>query len=164
MHPELCDLVPEFRKNGGMHLDWEAGIPHRAGANTYTLTGTTDRASFAGLSADEVERHRGELLYPNLMFSVASDHAVAFILWPLAPDRTMIETQFLFHPDEICRDSFDPADAVDFWDMVNRQDWAVCERVQRGIGAQVHRHGIYSPMEDMSLDIRRYVADRHRRS
>ena len=28
MHPELCDLVPVFRRGGG-DLDWDAGIPHR---------------------------------------------------------------------------------------------------------------------------------------
>ena len=161
VHPELCELVPEFRRNGGMHLDWEAGIPHREGATTYTLSGTTTRAYFPGLSAEEQVRHKGELLYPNLMLSVSSDHAAAFILWPEAVDRTRIECRFLFHPDEMARADFDPSDAVDFWDLVNRQDWAVCERVQRGMAARVHDHGYYSPMEDYSLDIRRYIARCH---
>lgn len=160
VHPELCALVPEFRKDGGVHLDWELGIPHREGATTYTMSGTTSRAPFPGLSDQEKVRHKGELIYPNLMLSVASDHAAAFLLWPEAADRTRVECRFLFHPDEIARPDFDPADAVDFWDLVNRQDWAVCERVQRGMAALVHHQGYYSPMEDASLDIRRYVADR----
>jgi glycine betaine catabolism A len=160
VHPELCDLVPEFRRAGGMHLDWEAGIPHRAGATTYTLTGTTSRAFFPGLSEEEQIRHKGELIYPNLMLSVSSDHAAAFILWPEAADLTRIECRFLFHKDEIARADFDPADAVDFWDLVNRQDWAVCERVQRGMDTRAQDHFHYSPMEDYSLDIRRYIAAR----
>jgi Rieske 2Fe-2S family protein len=164
VHPELCDLVPEFRRDGGMHLDWEAGIPHRDGATTYTATGTTARAAFPGLSDEEKVRHKGELIYPNLMLSVSSDHAAAFVLWPEAVDRTRIECRFLFHKDEIARADFDPSDAVDFWDMVNRQDWAVCERVQRGMSARVHDYGYYSPMEDYSLDIRRYIADRQDRA
>jgi Rieske 2Fe-2S family protein len=52
------------------------------------------------------------------------------------------------------------SDAVDFWDLVNRQDWTVCESVQNGIRARVHSHGYYAPMEDWNLDIRRYVTDR----
>lgn len=160
VHPELCEVVPEFRRNGGMHLDWEAGIPHREGATTYTASGTTARDFFPGLTAEEQIRHKGELIYPNLMFSVSSDHAAAFILWPLAVDRTRVECRFLFHRDEMAKPGFDPSDAVDFWDLVNRQDWAVCERVQRGIAARVHKHGYYSPLEDYSLDIRRYIADR----
>ena len=160
VHPELCEVVPEFRQNGGMHLDWEAGIPHREGATTYTASGTTSRDFFPGLTPEEQVHHKGELIYPNLMFSVSSDHAAAFILWPLAVDLTRVECRFLFHRDEMAKPGFDPADAVDFWDLVNRQDWAVCERVQRGIAARVHAHGYYSPLEDYSLDIRRYIADR----
>jgi glycine betaine catabolism A len=160
VHPELCEIVPEFRKDGGFHLDWELGIPHRDGATTYTASGTTARAVFPGLSEEEKIRHKGELIYPNLMFSVASDHAAAFLLWPLAPDRTRIECRFLFHKDEMDKADFDPADAVDFWDLVNRQDWAVCERVQRGISSRIHEHGWYLGIEDYSLDIRRYIAAR----
>lgn len=163
VHPELCEVVPEFRKNGGIHLNWEQGIPHREGATTYTMSGTTTRATFPGLSEEEKVRHKGELIYPNLMFSVSSDHAAAFILWPQAEDRTHLECRFLFHKDEMAKPDFDPSDAVDFWDLVNRQDWAVCERVQRGMSARVHEHGYYSPLEDYSLDIRRYVADRQDR-
>lgn len=160
VHPELCEIVPEFRKDGGIHLDWELGIPHREGATTYTASGTTTRATFPGLSEEEKIRHKGELIYPNLMFSLSSDHAAAFLLWPVAPDHTRIECRFLFHKDEMARPGFDAADAVEFWDLVNRQDWAVCERVQRGISSRAHGHGWYLPIEDYSLDIRRYIAQR----
>jgi Rieske 2Fe-2S family protein len=160
VHPELCEIVPEFRKDGGSHLDWELGVPHREGATTYTASGTTTRACFPGLSAEEQVRHKGELIYPNLMFSLSSDHAAAFLLWPLAVDRTRIECRFLFHKDEMAKADFDPADAVDFWDLVSRQDWAVCERVQRGIASRIHKHGWYLGIEDYSLDIRRYIAAR----
>ena len=158
VHPELCEIVPAFRNRGGIDLDWEAGIPHREGAVTYTASGTTVRAPFPGLSEEEKVRHKGELLYPNLMLSVSCDHAAAFVLWPIAADRTVIECRFLFHRDEMALPTFDPSDAVDFWDLVNRQDWAVCERVQSGIAASVHTHGYYAPIEDLSLDIRRYVS------
>ena len=57
-------------------------------------------------------------------------------------------------------ESVDVSGAVEFWDITNRQDWAICESVQRGIAARPHHHGYYAPMEDYSLDIRRYVAER----
>ncbi len=101
-------------------------------------------------------RHKGELVYPNLMFSVSADHCAAFVLKPTAADRTLIECRFLFHEEEMARPDFDPADAVDFWHLVNRQDWFVCERVQAGMASRVHDHGYYAPLEDYSLDIRRY--------
>ena len=48
-------------------------------------------------------------------------------LEPLAADRTAVECQWLFDPDAVGRDGFDPSYAVDFWDITNRQDWAACE-------------------------------------
>ncbi len=158
VHPELCAVVPVFRSNGGMDLDWDDGVPHREGAWTYTFTGTTNRKPFDGLSETEKVRHKGELIYPNLLLSMSAEHGAAFILWPLAADRTRIEVRFLFDPEEMARDDFDPSDAVDFWDITNKQDWAICERVQQGVSSMSHDHGYYAPMEDESLDIRRYVA------
>jgi Rieske 2Fe-2S family protein len=160
VHPELCAVVPAFREAGGAGLEWARGIPHREGAYTFTSSGTTARRAFPGLDADEQVRHKGELVYPNLFLSVACDHIAAFILQPRSPERTDIACHFLFETHEIDKAAFDPSDAVDFWDLVNRQDWTVCEAVQNGIRARVHAYGYYAPMEDWALDIRRYVAER----
>jgi glycine betaine catabolism A len=160
VHPELCEVVPAFRQQGGAQLDWERGIPHRDGATTFTFTGTTTRAPFPGLNEDEKLRHKGELLYPNFMLSLAADHVAAFLLWPKSAHETRITCDFLFHPDEMCKPGFSPNDAVEFWDLVNRQDWEICKRVQQGMNSRVHQFGYYAPMEDLSADIRRYVTER----
>jgi Rieske 2Fe-2S family protein len=67
---------------------------------------------------------------------------------------------FLFHPDETARPGFDPRDAVDFWDLVNRQDWTVCERVQLGMQSRAFRFGYLAPMESLSGDIRTYLREK----
>jgi Rieske 2Fe-2S family protein len=160
VHPELCDVVPAFKQQGGAALEWERGIPHKEGAVTFTWTGKTNRAAFPGLDDDEKVRHKGELIYPNMMLSLACEHVAAFTLWPKAPDRTAVICDFLFHPEEMKKTDFAPGDAIEFWDLVNRQDWEICKRVQQGVQARVHEFGYYAPMEDMSLDIRRYVMER----
>jgi glycine betaine catabolism A len=160
VHPELCAVVPSFKEAGGANLDWSRGIPHRDGAVTFTHSGKTTRRAFPGLSQDEQTRHKGEVIYPNLFVSLACDHAAVFILFPKGAERTDILCHFLFEPHEIAKDDFDPSDAVEFWDITNRQDWSICESVQRGMHSRVHAHGYYSPMEDFSLDIRRYVRAR----
>jgi Rieske 2Fe-2S family protein len=160
VHPELCKVVPAFKEHGGAALDWERGIPHREGAFTFTLSGTTGRSPFPGLSEDEKMRHKGELIYPNFMLSLSADHVAAFCLWPRGPDSTTVLCDFLFHPDEMEKRDFNPSDAIEFWDMVNRQDWEICERVQQGMRSRAFRFGYYAPMEDASLDIRRYIAEK----
>ena len=159
VHPELCRLVPSFA-GGGDHLDWEAGIPHREGAWTFTTTGTTSRAPLPGLDDDERTRHKGDLVYPNLMVSASADHVAAFVLLPHAPDRTSVECSLLFARDAVGAADFDPSDAGELWDLVNQQDWAVCESVQRGMSSRSYRHGWFAPMEDDSLDIRRWLLPR----
>ncbi|MBV8639442.1 MAG: aromatic ring-hydroxylating dioxygenase subunit alpha [Candidatus Eremiobacteraeota bacterium] len=158
VHPELCRVVPAFKDHGGANLDWERGIPHRDGATTFTFSGTTARAPFPGLDDDERTRHKGELIYPNFLLSLSADHVAAFEVQPLDVDRTRVICTFLFHPDAMAAPSFDPTDAVDFWDVVNRQDWRICEAVQAGMHSRYFHHGFYAPMEDASLDIRRYIA------
>ncbi|MGA8099356.1 MAG: SRPBCC family protein, partial [Candidatus Cybelea sp.] len=160
VHPELCRVVPAFKREGGAQLDWDRGIPHRDGAWTFTASGTSDRSPFATLSEDERVRHKGELIYPNFMLSLAADHVAAFSLWPKGPAATTIVCDFLFHPNETNKLEFDPGDVVNFWDLVNEQDWRICENVQAGMQSRAFHHGYYAPMEDASLDIRRYIASR----
>ncbi|HKA95399.1 MAG TPA: aromatic ring-hydroxylating dioxygenase subunit alpha [Streptosporangiaceae bacterium] len=160
VHPELCDLIPAFRRGGGGDLDWDAGIAHREGTYTFTLTGTTRRAPFPGLSESDITRHRGELVLPNLMLSLSADHVAAFTLWPHDAGHTTVLCDFLFHPAEIARDDFDASDAVEFWDLVNRQDWSICEQVQDGMRSRMFTAGYLAPMEQPSADVGRYVAGR----
>jgi glycine betaine catabolism A len=159
VHPELCELIPAFRQGGG-DLDWEAGIPHREGTYTFTRTGTTRRAPFPGLRESDIARHRGELILPNLMLSLSADHVAAFTVWPHDAGHTTVLCDFLFHPAEIARGDFDPSDAVEFWDLVNRQDWSICEQVQDGMRSRMFTAGYLAPMEQPSADVGRYVARR----
>jgi glycine betaine catabolism A len=160
VHPELCRIVPAFKRHGGADLDWENGIPHRDGAWTFTADGTSIRAPFATLSEEEKVRHKGELIYPNFMLSLAAEHVAAFSLWPNDPASTTVVCDLLFHPDEMAKPSFDASDVADFWELVNNQDWRICESVQQGMRSKEFDFGYYAPMEDASLDIRRYVAAR----
>ncbi len=159
VHPELTRLVPSFG-GGGARLEWEHGIPHRDGAWTFTRTGTTNRRAFPGLDEAERTRHKGELVYPNLWLSCAADHVAAFVCWPLDTAHTRVRCDLLFEPEAIAADDFDPSDAGELWDLVNRQDWVVCESVQRGMSSRAYQQGWFAPMEDASADIRRWLLPR----
>jgi Rieske 2Fe-2S family protein len=64
---------------------------------------------------------------------------------PLAPGRTWVECSWLTLPS--AAGSGAPG-AVEFWDITNRQDWAACESVQRGLESPHFRPGPFAPRED----------------
>jgi Rieske 2Fe-2S family protein len=159
VHPELTRLVPSFGA-GGQTLDWTDGVEHRDGAWTFTTTGVSGRCPFPDLDQHERTRHKGELVYPNLWLSCAAEHVAAFVSWPVATGRTRIRCDLLFEPEAVAAADFDPHDAGDLWDLVNRQDWAICESVQRGMSSRAYQQGWFAPMEDASADIRRWLLPR----
>jgi Rieske 2Fe-2S family protein len=58
----------------------------------------------------------------------------------------------------VARAEFDPSFAVDFWDLTNRQDWAACEGVQRGLASRGYRAGPFGEDEDAVATFVRLVA------
>ena len=61
------------------------------------------------------------------------------------------------------REGFDGSDAVEFWDLVNRQDWEVCELAQLGIGSRRLHPGRYTEVESTVHDFDRMVAEAYLR-
>ena len=147
VHPELCDLVPLYRR-GVVDASGSDDVAYfREGACTFTLTGTTRRPFLSGLDDEEKRKYDGEMIYPTLMLNLFPDYAQYRALWPLAPARTLVVTEWLFEPSTMARDDFDPQDAIEFINRIARQDWEVCELVQKGVASRAHRHGVYVPQE-----------------
>ena len=69
------------------------------------------------------------------------DHVIVHRLWPEGPDATRVACDWLFHPDTMALPDFDPEDAVALFNLVNRQDWEVCELVQAGVRSRAFRDG-----------------------
>ncbi len=58
-------------------------------------------------------------------------------------------------------DGFDPQDAVNFWDQVNREDWGVCRITQLGMQSSGFEPGRYTSQEDHVHLFDVMVADRY---
>jgi Rieske 2Fe-2S family protein len=90
-------------------------------------------------------------IFPNMLLSLHPDYVMVHQLWPHSPERTLILCDWFFHPDAagITDPSYNPDDAIEFWDMVNRQDWHVCELSQQGISSRAYEPGPYSARESI---------------
>jgi Rieske 2Fe-2S family protein len=87
-------------------------------------------------------------IFPNILLSLHPDYVMTHRMIPLAADRTRIECTWAFAPEAVSQPDFDPGYAVEFWDITNRQDWAACESVQRGLTSPHSRPGPLNPTED----------------
>jgi Rieske 2Fe-2S family protein len=123
----------------------------REGASTMALANgnghTNGRPPIDGLSERDLETVLYFALFPNALVSLHPDYVMLHTLWPREPGRTEVICEWFFEPETISRDDFDGSDAVDFWDMVNRQDWHVCELAQKGVRTRGYTAGRYSAEE-----------------
>jgi Rieske 2Fe-2S family protein len=88
-------------------------------------------------------------IFPNMLLSMHPEYVMVHQLWPQSPERTLIVCDWFFHPDAFVRPDFKPKDAIEFWDVTNKQDWHVCELSQQGIGSRAYEPGPYSSRESI---------------
>ena len=97
-----------------------------------------------------------------MLVSLHPDCVMTHRITPVTAGRTAVECQWLFAPEAKATAGFDPSFAVDFWDLTNRQDWAACEAVQRGVRSRGFRPGPLSGTEDAVAELVRLVANAYR--
>ena len=150
IHPELCRVSPpRSGENYASSGSWIGGwMSLRDGAATMSLDGHSDGVPLRGLSGDALRTVIYVGIFPNVLLSLHPDYVMTHVLVPTAADRTMIECSWAFAPEAVAAPRFDPAYAVDFWDLTNRQDWSACESVQRGLRSPFAAPGPLSPDED----------------
>lgn len=146
MHPELCDLLPGFR-SGKTYVSGDAATLAE-GVEAFNITGKASRPLLKGLRPEDARKYYGEVLLPNVLINLLGDHVVAHTVWPLAPDHSLVVCDWLFDADVAAAPDFDPMDAVEIFDIVNRQDWEVCELTQLSMASRAFRQGgVYAPNE-----------------
>jgi len=157
IHPELCRLTPpDSGRNLAPGGAWVGGAMElRPRAATMALGGARTAAPLRGLDGPALRQVLYVGLFPNLLVSAHPDYVLTHRLEPLDPGHTRVVCEWLFAPEALAADGFDPTPAVDFWDVTNRQDWRACESVQRGVGSPGYRPGPLAPGEDA---VYRFVA------
>jgi glycine betaine catabolism A len=151
IHPELCQVTPpDSGDNYDLPGAWVGGAMFlRDGMETMSMTGELAATPLPGVDATRVEYLH---LLPNLLVSAHPDYVMAHRMVPLAPGRTWVECSWYVAPGA---DGSVPAaaGAVEFWDITNKQDWAACESVQRGLASPHFSPGPFAPKEDAVADL-----------
>ncbi len=151
-----------------IHPELSCRLPYQSGANdlvegpylggymeivdefeSVTTSGRYAARLIADLPADDQRRAYYYTIMPNLMLSIHPDYVNYYLVWPISAERTIVESEWLFHPDAFDTAGFNPEDAVSMWDLTNRQDWHITEESLIGIKSRRYQPGPYSARESM---------------
>ena len=146
MHPEFCHLLPDFKSGKSFAGDEAATLAD--GVEAFTITGKASRPPLRGLLPEDLRRYYGIVLLPNMLLNLLDDHVVIHTLMPEGIERTRVTCYWLFDAEVMALPDFNPMDAVEIFDIVNRQDWEVCKLAQQGMTSKAYRFGgVYVPAE-----------------
>jgi Rieske 2Fe-2S family protein len=149
VHPELSKLTPyDAAENDLFEGPFLGGfMPITRGS--LTMSGNACALAVGDIKAEDHHRVFYYSIFPNMLLSLHPDYVMVHQIWPQSAGRVTILCDWLFHPDAFGRADFHPEDAIEFWDMTNRQDWHVCELSQQGIASRAYQPGPYSPRESI---------------
>ena len=164
LHPALNAITDYLSgENDQPHHGYIGGsMEFRGGAKTMSKDGKLRRDYLPGLTADERNKVYYYAIFPNLLLSLHPDYMMTHTLWPRAVDRTDVVCEWHFHPNELAKHNFEGEDAVGFWDITNREDWAISELSQAGIKSRVYTPGPYSRCESLPHAFDQMVLDREK--
>jgi glycine betaine catabolism A len=132
----------------------------RDGVQSLTMDGTSSRCNLPGLSSDDQRHVYYYCILPNFFLNLHPDYMLTFTMWPRAENHTEIICEWHFHPDEINKAGFSAKDAVEFWDITNKQDWELSGMAQIGISSKGYQPGPYSNREELLMALDRFVLER----
>lgn len=164
VHPQLNRITPydlgDYLPSRGPWLgSWMEVV---GDYETLSTDGATHgRPEVPGTEEGDRQRIYYFVVWPNLLLSLHPDYLMAHLLFPVAPGQTRILCDWYVAPDAFLAPDFDPSDAIDFWDLTNRQDWEVCERQQAGTASRAYTAGRYSAIESSVHGFDLMVADRY---
>jgi Rieske 2Fe-2S family protein len=151
LHPALNRLHHYLGAENVAPTEFYCGgaMGFRDGVDTMSSDGKRRREYLPGLDRTQQRQVAYYTVYPNLFLSLHPDYVMTHTLWPRAHDRTEIVCECLFHPTELARSDAQIDDAVEFWDVTNREDWWIAEQSQAGIQSRVYEPGPYSEREEL---------------
>ncbi len=158
IHPQLERLSPwDSGRNDLMEGPILGGyMTLRDEHGSLTVGGVTVREPISTLEPHDRGRVYYYTIFPSLLLSLHPDYVMAHYIRPMSPNRTEIVCEWLFSASAMAREDFNPSDAVEFWDLTNRQDWNVSELTQLGLASRSYTPGPYAAGEGLL-----HAFDRH---
>lgn len=151
IHPELSTKLPYTSGANDLTEGPFLGgyMEIKAQYESATTSGRACGLPLGSLSTDDMRRAYYYTLFPSMMLSIHSDYAVYYMVEPTGAESCHVRCEWMVNPDSPASPGYNIADAEEFWDKTNRQDWNICEQSQVGVRSRVYAPGPYSPRESV---------------
>jgi Rieske 2Fe-2S family protein len=154
VHPELSKISRyDSAENDLTKGPFLGGFMRIASDKSLTLSGNACALPVGNFGDEDFRFVFYYSIFPNMLLSLHPDYVMVHQLEPQSPERTLILCDWFFNPDAAGVTDpgyrYNPDDAIQFWDMINKQDWRVCELSQQGISSRAYEPGPYSARESI---------------
>jgi Rieske 2Fe-2S family protein len=147
IHPELVEVLPEFAAGYAAQYYVGHGAEFGEEIEGFTVDGSAGLDRIPTLLPDQDRRYFAITIKPQVFINLVPDHVIVHRMFPLAPDRTIVECDWLYLP-EVVASGRDIDRSVELFHRVNRQDFDACERCQPSMSSRVYaRGGVLVPSE-----------------
>ena len=147
IHPELTEVLPEFAD--GLAAQYFVGHGAEFGDDVrgFTIDGSEGLDKLPGVDDDHDLRYYAITVKPTVFVNLVPDHVIIHRMFPLAPDHTVVECDWLYLPS-VVDSGKDVSTSVELFHRVNQQDFDACERCQPAMGSKIYaKGGVLVPSE-----------------
>jgi len=160
IHPELTEVLPEFAQ--GLAAQYYVGHGAEFGSDIsgFTIDGSAGFDTLPGVTEDQDRRYYAITIKPTVFVNLVPDHIIFHRMYPLAPDRTIVECDWLYTAD-VVEQGRDVSRSVELFHRVNEQDFEACERTQPAMSSRAYRNGgVLVPSEHHIAEFHEWVVSR----
>ncbi len=109
-----------------------------------------------GVKGDNLNRVYYYSIFPNMLLSLHPEYVMYHTVWPEGIDKCKVTCSWLFSKQTVDSGKYKTSDAIDFWDMTNKQDWYISELAQLGIQSKKYFPSPYSGQESLLAAFDKY--------
>lgn len=151
VHPMLNRLTPYQGSSNELDEGSILGGPMGLAEASQTMScdGKYAGPPIANLNPDQLRSVYYFTICPTMFLSLHPDYVLIHRIERIDTGNSKVICQFLFPTESSNQQKLAPDQAIEFWDITNRQDWNVCELAQKGMSDPAYQPGPYSHLESV---------------
>lgn len=159
IHPELTRLLPEFAQGQAAQSSVGRGAEFGPAVAGFTVDGRAGFVPLPGISPQQDRRYFAITVKPTVFINLVPDHIIFHRMFPMSPDRTIVECDWLYAPDVVAAGEL--SHSIELFHRVNEQDFDACQRTQPAMSSRAYRAGgVLVPAEHHIAEFHQWVVSR----